>query len=175
MPSKKHQRLTRLHKSSLIDHATCRFIWNCVVSILYEAGTDKNMSYSILFHWQTFLDCRRGSCQDYFQSWQNIYYQRPLISLSLSDNDSARETTGDLHLNPSLRRVWQLLCMHSWHFMVASVLMDIGCNTGKNQKHSVYYKNRVSPFIFLVYYILSCKLPFYFQIFFDNSQNQALN
>lgn len=128
LPSENHSRLMHSHKSSLIDRAPRRFIWNCGQSILYEADADKNMSNSILFLWWTFPDCWRASCQDYFQSWQSIYYQRPLISPSLSDNDSARETTGDLHLNPPLGRHWQAWCWRSWHFMLVSLLIDAACN-----------------------------------------------
>lgn len=136
--------------------------------ILYEAGTDKNMSDSILFHWQTFLDCWRGSCQDYFQSCRSIYYRRPLISPSLSDNDSARETTGDLHLNPPLGRVWQPLCIPSWYFMVVSALIEVGCVVEE-------IANRVSLFRFTacvpLFFYPRFHLLFFLSLSCDNSES----
>lgn len=110
-----------------------------------EAGADKNMSHSIPFHGWTFLDGRRDPCQDYFQSRSGIYYRRPLISPSLSDNDRAGEASGDLHLNLPLGGVRQPLRMHSRHFMLLSLPGDVVCSA-RGQNDSVYRKHGVSLF-----------------------------
>lgn len=75
-----------------------------------------------------------------------FYYQRPLISPSLSDNDSAGETSGDLHPDPPLGRGWQASCLHSWHFILVSLLIDVGRRV--DEMTALPYKQCFPPFIY---------------------------
>lgn len=130
------------------------------------------MSYSILPHWWTFLDHWRGSCQDYFQTWRSIYYQRPLISPSLSDNDSAGETNGWPSSKPSTGRESDNRCVcvegvarlcHSWRTLVVTW-----------RKSQCLVQTQCFPL--LLYYLYSALFLLISRIMcFDNSQSQAFD
>lgn len=123
-----------------------------------------------------FLDGWRDPCQDYFQSRSSIYYRRPLISPSLSDNNRAGEASGDLHLNLPLGSPRQPLRVHSRHFMLLSLPGDAVCSA-RGQNDSVYGKHGVSPL--LLHYPFALRLhPQWFRLLFslpDGCQSLALD